>query len=96
VVAPKDLDYGKFLAILFRMRFLGIGWLFTTTTSRTNYRIMHSEFFQAIAVLQKLNLIGVIANTVKELPHSYKSVVTNEDKDKRRRGAPPFVFSFLL
>jgi hypothetical protein len=96
MVAPKDLDYGKFLAIFSRRCFLGIGWLFTTITSRTNYRIMHGEFSQAIAVLQKLNLIGVIANTVKELPHSYKSVTTNEDKDKRRRGAPPFVFGFLL
>ena len=44
-------------------------------------RITRSEFSQAITVLQKLNLIGVIANGVKELPHSYsrKSVDINDD-----------------
>ncbi len=45
-------------------------------------RITRSEFSQAIAVLQRLNLIGVIANAVKELPHSYKSVTSNGDEDE--------------
>ena len=34
-------------------------------------RITRGEFTQAISILQKLNLIGVIANGVKELPHIY-------------------------
>jgi len=44
-------------------------------------RITRGEFSQAITVLQKLNLIGVIANGVKELPHSYsrKSVDIDDD-----------------
>lgn len=46
-------------------------------------RITRGEFSQAIAVLQKLNLIGVIANAVKDLPHSYKSVaIDDEDVDE--------------
>ena len=47
-------------------------------------RITRGEFSQAITVLQKLNLIGVIANGVKELPHSYsrKSVDINDDDDE--------------
>lgn len=42
-------------------------------------RITRSEFSQAISVLQKLNLIGVVANAVKELPHTYKSVAIDDD-----------------
>ncbi len=42
-------------------------------------RITRGEFSQAIAVLQKLNLIGVIANAVKDLPHSYKSVAIDDE-----------------
>jgi Mrp family chromosome partitioning ATPase len=46
-------------------------------------RITRGEFSQAISVLQKLNLIGVIANAVKELPHSYnKSVDEDDDEDE--------------
>ena len=48
-------------------------------------RITRGEFSQAISVLQKLNLIGVIANAVKELPHNYnyKSIgVDDEDDDE--------------
>ncbi|OYQ64319.1 hypothetical protein B9G53_12330 [Pseudanabaena sp. SR411] len=44
-------------------------------------RITRGEFSQAISVLQKLNLIGVIANAVKELPHGYKSVAISDDED---------------
>ena len=44
-------------------------------------RITRGEFSQAISILQKLNLIGVIANAVKELPHSYKSVAIGDDED---------------
>lgn len=44
-------------------------------------RITRGEFSQAISVLQKLNLIGVIANAVKELPHTYKSVAVKDDDD---------------
>ncbi len=44
-------------------------------------RITRGEFSQAISVLQKLNLIGVVANAVKELPHSYKSVVIDDDNN---------------
>ncbi|NUN65101.1 polysaccharide biosynthesis tyrosine autokinase [Pseudanabaena biceps] len=40
-------------------------------------RITRGEFSQAISVLQKLNLIGVIANAVKDLPHSYKTAIVN-------------------
>jgi Mrp family chromosome partitioning ATPase len=40
--------------------------------------ITRGEFSQAISVLQKLNLIGVVANGVKELPHIYKSVDIDE------------------
>ena len=36
-------------------------------------RITRGEFTQAISILQKLNLIGVIANGVKELPHIYSA-----------------------
>ncbi|MBD2175813.1 CpsD/CapB family tyrosine-protein kinase [Pseudanabaena sp. FACHB-1998] len=45
-------------------------------------RITRGEFSQAISVLQKLNLIGVIANAVKELPHSYKSVDEDDEEDE--------------
>lgn len=45
-------------------------------------RITRGEFSQAISVLQKLNLIGVIANAVKELPHSYKSVDEEDEEDE--------------
>lgn len=45
-------------------------------------RITRSEFSQAISVLQKLNLLGVIANAVKQLPHSYKPVVVNDEDDE--------------
>ncbi len=44
-------------------------------------RITRGEFSQAISILQKLNLIGVIANAVKELPHSYKSVAIGDEED---------------
>jgi succinoglycan biosynthesis transport protein ExoP len=43
-------------------------------------RITRGEFSQAISILQKLNLIGVIANGVKELPHSYKSVAIDDEE----------------
>ncbi len=43
-------------------------------------RITRGEFSQSISILQKLNLIGVIANAVKELPHSYSPVgIGDED-----------------
>jgi polysaccharide biosynthesis transport protein len=43
-------------------------------------RITRGEFSQSISILQKLNLIGVIANAVKELPHSYNPVgIGDED-----------------
>ncbi|ELS33277.1 MULTISPECIES: GumC family protein [Pseudanabaena] len=45
-------------------------------------RITRGEFSQAISVLQKLNLIGVIANAVKELPHSYKSVAVEDEEEE--------------
>ncbi len=45
-------------------------------------RITRGEFSQAIAVLQKLNLIGVIANAVKDLPHSYKSVAVDDEDEE--------------
>jgi capsular exopolysaccharide synthesis family protein len=45
-------------------------------------RITRGEFSQSISVLQKLNLIGVIANAVKELPHSYKTVAIDEDEEE--------------
>ncbi len=45
-------------------------------------RITRGEFSQAIAVLQKLNLIGVIANAVKDLPHSYKSVAIDDEEEE--------------
>jgi succinoglycan biosynthesis transport protein ExoP len=47
-------------------------------------RITRGEFSQSISVLQKLNLIGVIANAVKELPHNYnyKSIAVEEDEDE--------------
>jgi capsular exopolysaccharide synthesis family protein len=45
-------------------------------------RITRGEFSQAISVLQKLNLIGVIANAVKELPHTYKSVEVKDDDEE--------------
>ncbi len=44
-------------------------------------RITRGEFSQAISILQKLNLIGVIANAVKDLPNSYKSVAISDDED---------------
>ncbi|WP_271253989.1 GumC family protein [Pseudanabaena sp. Chao 1811] len=48
-------------------------------------RITRGEFSQAISILQKLNLIGVIANAVKELPHSYKSVASDEEEEEEDR-----------
>jgi len=45
-------------------------------------RITRGELSQAIAVLQKLNLVGVVANGVKELPHSYKTVAIDEDEEE--------------
>ncbi|BBC25389.1 GumC family protein [Pseudanabaena sp. ABRG5-3] len=48
-------------------------------------RITRGEFSQAISILQKLNLIGVIANAVKELPHSYKSVAIDEEEEEEDR-----------
>lgn len=44
-------------------------------------RITRSEFSQAISILQKLNLVGVIANAVKQLPHSYKNTTVNDDDE---------------
>ena len=44
-------------------------------------RITRGEFAQAISVLQKFNLVGIIANGVKELPHSYKSVDINDEDE---------------
>ncbi len=44
-------------------------------------RVTRGEFSQAISVLQKLNLIGVIANAVTELPHSYRSVSDNNENE---------------
>lgn len=41
-------------------------------------RITRGEFSQAISILQKLNLIGVIANAVKKPLHSYTSVVDED------------------
>lgn len=51
-------------------------------------RITRGEFSQAITVLQKLNLIGIIANGVKELPHSYsrKSVDDDDEYGDRQYG----------
>jgi capsular exopolysaccharide synthesis family protein len=47
-------------------------------------RVTRGEFSQSISVLQKLNLIGVIANAVKELPHSYnrKSIAVEEEEEE--------------
>lgn len=45
-------------------------------------RVTRGEFAQAISVLQKLNLIGVIANAVKDLPHSYKNVTADSDDEE--------------
>ena len=42
-------------------------------------RITRGEFSQSISILQKLNLIGVVANAVKELPHSYNPVGIGDD-----------------
>lgn len=45
-------------------------------------RITRGEFVQSLSILQKLNLVGVIANAVKELPHSYKSVSIEEEEEE--------------
>jgi polysaccharide biosynthesis transport protein len=42
-------------------------------------RITRGEFSQAISILQKLNLIGVIANAVKEPLHSYNPVGIDDE-----------------
>ena len=44
-------------------------------------RITRGEFTQAISILQKLNLIGVIANGVKELPHIYSADEVDDNED---------------
>jgi capsular exopolysaccharide synthesis family protein len=44
-------------------------------------RITRVEFSQAISILQKLNFIGVIANAVKDLPYTYKSVAISDDEE---------------
>jgi capsular exopolysaccharide synthesis family protein len=43
-------------------------------------RITRGEFSQSISILQKLNLIGVIANAVKDLPHSYNPVGIGDEE----------------
>jgi len=44
-------------------------------------RITRGEFSQAASVLQKLNLIGVVANAVKDLPHAHKSVAIDDSDE---------------
>jgi capsular exopolysaccharide synthesis family protein len=45
-------------------------------------RITRGEFTQAISILQKLNLIGVIANGVKELPHIYSADEIDDNEEE--------------
>jgi capsular exopolysaccharide synthesis family protein len=46
-------------------------------------RITRGDFSQAASVMQKFNLIGVIANAVKQLPHSYNyGSVSLEDEEE--------------
>jgi capsular exopolysaccharide synthesis family protein len=43
-------------------------------------RITRGEFSQSISILQKMNLVGVIANAVKDLPHSYHSAGIGDEE----------------